>query len=128
VWYNGSTSHWSVFNEDVTTMNSAETFNVLVFPRPGSLGLGDASNISVATSSSATVAGDYMDLPNSVLSQFVLVTPNWNPPGNCCTYHNHNLGVWFNSWAGHWSVFNQDLATMPVGVSFNVIVMAGVVG
>ena len=32
------------------------------------------------------------------------------------------MGVWYDSAAGKWAIFNEDLASMPPGVSFNVMV------
>jgi hypothetical protein len=32
------------------------------------------------------------------------------------------MGVWFNNATSQWSVFNEDQATMPPGVSFNLLV------
>lgn len=34
------------------------------------------------------------------------------------TYDAHPLGVWYDTWSGHWTIFNEDLATMPLGTSF----------
>jgi hypothetical protein len=121
VWYNTSTGHWSIFNEDVTAMNPAEDFNVLVFPNTVSVG---ASTPVTVVSVSATVAGDYTNLPfdgGVPPTQAYIITPNWNPPGQCCVYHNHNVGVWYNASVREWAIFNEDLAAMPVGVSFNLL-------
>ena len=51
--------------------------------------------------------------PNAVL----IVTANWGTAG---PYHNKAIGVWYNN--GKWTVYNQDLSTMPSGVRFNVLV------
>jgi hypothetical protein len=126
VWYNSSTSCWSVFNEDETTMNANETFNVLVLPGPTSDPSGDWA-VSVVTSSSVLdpPGGDWMYVPGATFPFTTFVTPNWNPPGQCCTYHNHTLGVWYNTSSGQWAVFNEDVNTMPLGVSFNLLVFTG---
>jgi hypothetical protein len=50
----------------------------------------------------------------------VVVTSTWNPNGQGGTYDNHAIGVWYT--AGHWAIFNQDLAPMPANAAFNVAV------
>lgn len=54
----------------------------------------------------------------------LFVTPNWNP-GNTASgiYDNHPIGVWYNRTLHRWAIFNQDLATMPIGAAFNVLVL-----
>ena len=48
----------------------------------------------------------------------VLVTPNWNPGGVGGLYHDHPIGVYY--YGNRWAIFNQDMAPMPPGASFNV--------
>ena len=55
--------------------------------------------------------------PNAIL----IVTPNWNP-GGVATYNNHQIGVYYTGTL-RWAIFNQDLAAMPVGAAFNVLVV-----
>lgn len=43
-----------------------------------------------------------------------------NPLGATTSYHNHTLGVYYDSAAAHWSVFNEDSVTMTANVAFNV--------
>jgi len=54
--------------------------------------------------------------PNAIL----IVTPNWNPGGAGGTYNNHPIGVYYNG--TRWTIFNQDIAAMPVNAAFNVLV------
>jgi len=37
----------------------------------------------------------------------------------------HNIGVWYDADAQRWTIFNQDLAPMPRGTSFDVHVLSG---
>jgi hypothetical protein len=54
----------------------------------------------------------------------VFVTPNFKPGGACgCIYEPHPIGVWYDRNAGEWAVFNEDQGPMPVGESFNVLVV-----
>lgn len=49
-----------------------------------------------------------------------VVFQRWDPPGSSGTYNNHPVGVYFTG--GSWRVFNQDIAAMPDGAGFHVIV------
>ncbi len=54
--------------------------------------------------------------PNAIL----LITQVWNPPGLAGTYNNHAIGVWYHPIAQRWRIYNEDIAAMPTGASFNV--------
>jgi hypothetical protein len=56
--------------------------------------------------------------PGAASNDFVMVIPNYTAGP---VYNNHPIGVFFT--AGKWAIFNQDLAAMPVGVAFNVLVI-----
>ncbi|HZW09468.1 MAG TPA: hypothetical protein VFF69_06150 [Phycisphaerales bacterium] len=51
----------------------------------------------------------------------MMVTQNWNPPGQGGVYNAHPLGVWYTG--SRWAIFNQDFASMPIGASFNIMVI-----
>ena len=120
VWYDAAAKKWSIFNQDIYPMRIDDSFNVLI--------------PSVDTSVFVHIAragntGDNYTLidhpltngrPNSVL----LVTSNWNPSGIGYTYLDHPIGVWYSGGQQKWSIFNQDLAPMPEGAAFNVLVAA----
>jgi hypothetical protein len=36
-------------------------------------------------------------------------------------YNNHPIGVYYFS--GHWTIFNQDLAAIPLNAAFNVMIV-----
>jgi hypothetical protein len=57
---------------------------------------------------------------NGQPSMRMLVTPSWNPPGHGGVYNNHPIGVFYIVSVGKWAIFNQDLAAIPVGASFNI--------
>ena len=48
----------------------------------------------------------------------MFVTQNWNPGGMGGVYNNHPIGVYYNG--SRWNIFNQDIAAMTSGASFNV--------
>ncbi len=56
--------------------------------------------------------------PNAV----VLVSPvSARADGGAAAY-GHNIGVWYEGGAGQWAIFNQDLAAVPAGATFKVVV------
>ena len=55
--------------------------------------------------------------PNAIL----MVTANWNPGGGAGVYNAHPIGVYYTGAA--WTIFNQDLANMPLNAAFNVLVI-----
>lgn len=55
------------------------------------------------------------------VTDILIVTPNFNPTGLDGIYNAHPIGVYWSS--NYWTIFNQDFAAMPVGASFNVLVI-----
>ncbi len=123
VWYDSGNKEWGVFREDAGTMPAGEAYNVLVVPASQA-----GRSAFVQTSAAANTTGDYTlinsPLTNGNPSAQLQVTQDWNPGGAGGKYNPHNVGVWYDSAAGKWGVFNEDRAAMPVGVSFNVLVGA----
>ena len=100
-------------------MPISATFNILAFTA-------EAETVFVHETTSQTVYASwtYLDHPlaNGNPYAVLLVTSNWNPWGAVPAYHNHEVGVFYDSTAERWAIFNQDLASMPEGVAFNVLV------
>lgn len=77
--------------------------------------------IQLATKSNTT--GNYTVVDqssyngNSALE--ILVTNLWTG-----VYNSHPIGVFYISSTGHWAVFNEDGATMPIGAKFNLAAIA----
>jgi len=117
VWYTGS--RWAIFNQDLAAMPAGVHFNVWV--RPGAQSQPN-SGTYVHTTTAATVSGNvsYLPAPTTSALTVLLVTPNYNPGGAGGALHNRNIGVWYNGGASRWTVFNQDVAAMATGHSFNV--------
>jgi hypothetical protein len=93
-----------------------------------SLTIPAASSLGVQFVHIVTAANIYasyttiMDNPltNGNPNAIILVTPN-DTPGNVGGINDpHPIGVMYSS--GKWAIFNQDLAAMPVGAAFNVII------
>jgi cytoskeletal protein RodZ len=55
--------------------------------------------------------------PNAV----VLASAVSDRAGDGAAY-GHNTGVWYEGGAGQWAIFNQDLAAVPAGATFKVVV------
>lgn len=111
VYFNPEIGLSGIFNQDIATMPIDAAFNVLV--------LVPSSDIFVhtATADNATILDNA--LTNSHPNAIAFVTPNFNPGGGGGMYYNHNFGVWYDGlW---WEIFGQDLAAMPVGAAFNVL-------
>ena len=85
---------------------------------------GSGAYLYVHTTTSANTSGNFtlIDNPdtNNNPNAIVFVTANWNPGGTYTAFDNHQVGVWYDAWAGKWSIFNEDSASMPIGASFNV--------
>jgi len=56
--------------------------------------------------------------PNAV----VLVSPTSDRADIGTAGYRHNIGVWYEGGAGQWAIFNQDLAAVPAGATFKVVV------
>lgn len=112
VWYDGS--RWTIFNQDQSPMTLDAKFNVVAF-EPG-------SNVFIHTAAADTISGNYTEINHPLLNgnpdARLLVTPNW-----AGTYNPHTIGVFYTG--ARWAIFNQDLAAMPAGATFNVLIGGG---
>lgn len=111
VWYDGS--RWNVFNEVYVSMAANRAFNISV---------GGTGFVHQATASNTIFHITTIDHPslNGNPSAAFQVTQNWNPGGVGGTYNPHVVGVWYDSTVARWTIYNEDLANMPIGASFNV--------
>jgi aromatic ring-opening dioxygenase catalytic subunit (LigB family) len=114
VWYTGT--HWAIYNQDMAAMPQGASFNVRVF------NAGESVFVHTATSSNITDNWTAIDseLANNNPDAIIMVTSNWNPPGHDGVYNDHPIGVWYTG--THWAIYNQDMAAMPQGASFNVLI------
>jgi hypothetical protein len=85
----------------------------------------DAAFVHRATPENISANSTYLDNPltNGNPNVIVYVTQNWNPGGGTGTYNDHPVGVWYDSGASKWAIFNQDRQAMPNGAAFNVGVL-----
>ncbi|OLB80154.1 MAG: hypothetical protein AUI14_07670 [Actinobacteria bacterium 13_2_20CM_2_71_6] len=115
VWYHDG--RWAIFHQDQSAIPAGAAFNVYAVSAP------TAPTVVVHTATPANIKSNYTDIDNSAgngkPSAIVWMTPNYGPAN---VYDNHPTGVWYNG--GKWSVFNQDIAGMPDGATFNISVGA----
>jgi hypothetical protein len=110
---------WAILNQDHAAMPLGASFNVFV--------LTAGAGVFVHTATAGNSSGDYTKIDNPLTNgnpnAIVFATPNLNPGGVGATYENHNIGVYYNTLAGKWAIFNQDITAVPVNAAFNVLVL-----
>lgn len=115
VYLGAGTQHF-VFHENLAPMSAGRRFSVMA-PLGGHFAFAHQT-------APATIFGEYSRLDDSELDNrpgaIALLTHNWNPGGVGGTYHNRRVGLAYSG--ARWHVRNQDLADMPVGIGFNVVV------
>ena len=109
VWY--TEGRWSIFNQDRMPLPIGAAFNVLIAEQ--------TFCHRVTTGNLLGLNATWLDHPAATGNPgaIVLVTANWNPGGLGGMYHNHPLGVYY--YGNRWAIFNQDMAPMPPGASFD---------
>jgi hypothetical protein len=108
---------WYLYNDDGTTaMNQGAAFNIQV------QGLSDSVFIHTAKAGNITSYSHVTTINHPLLNgnpdAIISVTPRFKGIAN-----NHYIGVWYEPTSARWTIFNQDLAAMPVGAKFNVQVL-----
>lgn len=118
VWYESESQKWAVYNQDMAAMPIDAAFNVQV-PPAGTTGF-----VHTANAGNIVDNWTYIDSPltTNIPNAIVFVTSNWNPGDVGGTYNDHEIGVWYDSSAQKWAIYNQDIASMPVGAAFNVFI------
>ena len=87
-------------------------------------GLAEFAYIHRATAENISDNSTYLDNPliNGNPDAIIQATQNWNPETGDGVYNDHLTGVWYDTNAEQWAIFNQDRADMPEGAAFNVFV------
>jgi hypothetical protein len=120
-----STSEGSMLEETTGTAEALEEAGIK--PSDDSKdGVGEAVFIHRATDKNSRA--DYTSITNPVIDgdphAVVLVSPDAEQEGNGAASYAHNVGVWYTPVAHKWAIFNQDLAAVPSGSTFEVVVPA----
>ncbi len=122
VWFDSVRGRWAIFTQDRSAMPEGVKFNVLI---PGNATTAFVHKVTGANRGNHVTYLNHAALNNRPDALF-LVTPNWNPGGSLRgVYTPHHIGVWYNNFSRRWSIFNQDLQTMPLNAAFNVVVVSG---
>ncbi len=127
-WFDLNVHRWAIFNEDAAAMPVNASFYVHLTP-PGTSSPG-ASSVFVQT---ATEGGYITFLNDPALNgnpaAQLLVTQNLNyghvgVSSVRSVYDPHEIGIWYDSFSGKWTIYNEDLAAIPTGAEFDVLVAA----
>ena len=118
--YDLGPARWRIIHQDMATPFPENAhFNVLI---PNM----DAGVFVHQVSSANKVANwSYLKHPITDNNEDAIIFINqvYNPGGTPSgTQNNHPVGVWYSGSADQWSIFNQDLASMPLGAAFNVLI------
>lgn len=91
-------------------------------------GVGTGTPLFIHRATAGSITGDSshittIDHPlcNDDPHAILLVTHNWTEDSAAPRYESHPVGVFYD--AGHWAIFHEDLAAMPAGRAFNVMVV-----
>ncbi len=115
--------YWHIFNQDLAAMPENTLFNIIV-PQPGT-----GKDVFVHKATLSNTSGNYTvinhPLANNNPNAILIATPNYNPGGTCpCTYLDMSYGVYYQTSAQRWAIFNQNLlGGMPTNAAFNVYVL-----
>ena len=84
----------------------------------------EASFVHRATGANSRGDYTYLDHPsiNADPDAVVLVVPASSGRDGGSSAYGHNIGVWYEPGERKWAVFNQDLAAVPAGSAFEVVV------
>lgn len=85
---------------------------------PGQIAYGGVTASASNTVGAVTYIPPQLDVPTA--NEFVEVTADGAVGGANIPLDTHQVGVWYDSAAGKWAVFNEDLSAMPLGVAFDV--------
>ncbi|GAC1566816.1 MAG: hypothetical protein NVS3B14_10910 [Ktedonobacteraceae bacterium] len=124
VWYDAMAGRWGIFNQDRVAMPVGAAFNIYAIQAFLQGGNQAGAILDVASSSNSKGNWTYIDSPvtNNNPAALVNATLNWNPGGVGGVYDPHPLGVWYDSQAKKWAIFNEgSMDPIPNGASFNLL-------
>lgn len=113
VVYTGT--QWAIVNLDLATMPAGAAFNVQVIRRD--------MNAFVHTATASNTSKNWTRIDDPVASDqnaLVFAMPVILP-GDEAVYNSHPMGVWYTK--NRWTIFNQDMAPMPEGAMFNILIL-----
>jgi hypothetical protein len=126
VWYDSWAQQWGIFNEDGSAMTMGAQFDVLAWNTAGPPQPTDGTGIYTVTASSTSSSYSMFinyPLSNGNPNVHIFITPDWNLGGSWSgVYDNHPASVWYNSWAGMWEIYHDDLTNIPPDATYNVYI------
>lgn len=121
VFYSTSQNKWCIYNQDNSEdMEENLVFNIIV-PKANN---GFEEAIHTANGNNTSNHFTFINHPdaNNNPDAIIFITQVWNPGGTLSgVYNNHNVGVEYAN-NGYWRIYNEDLANIPLGASFNMII------
>jgi hypothetical protein len=113
----GGPTAWYVSHSDETNMSAGGGYHVY-FQEP-------SANAYVHTSSDGNRAGNYTVLDHPLLNGRSCARPHVTQAFGTA-FNPHQIGVFYSAGTqgGRWAIYNQDLAAMPAGRAFHVVVDA----
>ena len=119
VWFDTGSARWYVYNEDGSAMTVGASFNVTLVSNTWGGFIHTTATGNIGGNSSTLSNANINGQPNAQM----VITHNFSLAGTGPgAFHNKALGVWFDSGAQRWKIFNQDGSAMPAGLVFNVMV------
>ena len=121
-WYDGT--RWNIYNNETTTSIPANAaFNILIDDGTG--GADYFIHDAVAPTSNYTTI-DHPSL-NGKPNAFPIVSHNWGTSGDPSNILlDTPIGVWYDG--SNWTIYTEDVSTMPTNARFNVYVAADPLG
>jgi len=114
VWFDSAVGRWTIFNEDQQPMTLGTSFAIR--EQPTTCTTLPTWKVSRHTATASNTSANFTTLDNSVTNNdpnaAIEVTQEWTG-----VYNPHEVGVFYTG--GHWAVFNEDGAAMPVGATFD---------
>lgn len=122
VWFSPSYA-WTIINEDGAPMPIGASFNVyMVSPMSQ-----DPNPYTNVQSNKSTGYISFINDPklNNNPSAILLVTQDLNP--GSAQYNPivnpHQIGIWYDSLIGEWTIYNEDKSPIPLGATFNYMLL-----
>ena len=123
--YSTPAEQWTIHNQDSLSFALGAAFNVFTATLCASLDFEpDHYYFATHVASEANTMGhiSFIDLSaaNSLPHAFVVATINASFPAPLVP---HPFGVFYESTTERWAIFNQDIAPIPLGATFNLLIV-----
>lgn len=110
VWY--GFGKWHISNFDLVNIPNGANYNVY-YQEP-------SKSAWEHVASAANITANWTVLDNPIINDVPCAQVHVTQSASQGVFNAHPIGVWYSG--GHWNIYNQDLATMPVDAAFHVVV------